>query len=191
MNTDSTQHIFGLLSALLQYPDDEWQAELPFIRTELDAMQDEHAKHVLLTFLERVHGTDAILWQDSYVRTFDFGKSSNLYLTHEQQGQDRERGRYLLELKGQYAEAGFYLESSELPDYLPVVLEFASAASWDAAVKVLEGKHKSMRTIHHELADAGSPYANLLELLLKLIPEELEAHAEPSYETLEAGRPAL
>ena len=71
--------------------------------------------------------------QQHYVETFDLHKRCGLYLTFYGEGDKRARGAALLRLKRLYRAAGLPLESSELPDYLPVMLEFAAARPTDRA----------------------------------------------------------
>ena len=58
--------------------------------------------------------------------TFDFDRRASLHLTYHTYGDRRQRGLELVRLKRRYAEAGLPLEGGELPDYLPVLLEFAA-----------------------------------------------------------------
>jgi len=171
MDIEASKHIYGMVSYLLQYPDDEWQDWLYAVRLAADTIEDEELQRLLLDFLDSAERTDKVNWQDQYVRTFDFGKKTNLYLTYSDHGEERERGPALIALKRQYEEAGFELTAGgELPDYLPIVLEFASAAPWPAAEAVLSGHHRALSSIHRELLQIGSPYAALFELLLRIAP---------------------
>lgn len=180
MDNETTQRILGLLSHLLQYPDYEWREQLLFVREEAELLQGD-MRQTLLLFLDTAQAANGLEWQDRYVQTFDFGKRSNLYLTYDQHGEDRERGPALLELKRRYSEAGFVLETSELPDYLPLMLEFASAAPWEAAQGVLAGKNMEIASIHRQLEEAGSPYAGLIALVQTFIPDPPPMEqAEPS-----------
>lgn len=141
-------------------------------------MTDIEGKRKLTEFLDQAEKSDPMEWQSLYVKAFDFGKRTNLYVTYAEFGEERERGRALIELKRRYAEAGFGLESNELPDYLPLVLEFASAAPWDAAQDVLSGRRDAIASIRNELTSLGSPYAPLFDLVLHYIPGGITKRAE-------------
>jgi nitrate reductase delta subunit len=175
---ETSRLLYRLISHLLQYPDNEWRKRLPAIRTESESITDIEVKRKLTEFLDQAEKCDPLEWQSLYVKTFDFGKRTNLYLTYAEFGEERERGRALIELKRRYAEAGFDLESNELPDYLPLVLEFASAAPWDAAQAVLSGRRDAIASIRNELTSSGSPYAPLLDLVLTNIPGDVSEQAE-------------
>lgn len=171
MDIETSRRIYGVVSYLLQYPDESWKEWLYAARLEAESLADPDLKRRLLDFLDEAERVDPVNWQDQYVRTFDFGKKSNLYLTYSDHGEERERGPALIALKRQYEEAGFELTAGgELPDYLPIVLEFASAAPWPAAEAVLSGHHHALLSIHRELSQSGSPYARLIELLLRIAP---------------------
>jgi nitrate reductase delta subunit len=97
------------------------------------------------------------------VQTFDLGKRSALYLTFYSAGDRRDRGLVLLRLKRLYRAAGLPLESSELPDYLPVMLEFAAAAAPDHAELVLSEQRAALELILLSLREHHSPYADVLD----------------------------
>lgn len=177
MDIETSQRVCGLLSCLLQYPDYDWLEQLPAIREETDSISDAACRGALSAFLDQAESANELEWQDQYVRTFDFGKQSNLYLTYAQHGEERERGPALLELKRRYAEAGFFLEGGELPDYLPLVLEFAAAAPWGAVEGVLAGRKNELESIRLKLAESGSPYTGLFDLLLQIVAEMSPAAA--------------
>lgn len=192
MDIVTSQRVCCLLSWLLQYPDREWREQFPAVREIAAAVAeaDAAAAGCIEAFLHRAESASGIEWQDQYVRTFDFGRKSNLYLTYEQHGEERERGTALLELKRRYAEAGFMLEQGELSDYLPLVLEFASAAPWPAAEGVLAGSRRALESIRLSLAEAESPYTGLFELLLQIAPEPpAPAIASVSASALAAAQP--
>ncbi len=180
MDIETNQTACGILSYLFQYPDRAWRDQLPLCREEAEALPDTDAGRILIAFLQAAEETDDMQWQDSYVRTFDFGKASNLYLTYEQHGEERDRGPALLELKRRYAAEGFELAGSELPDYLPLMLEFASAAPWDSSGALLAARTKELESIRRKLAEAASPYAALMELLLRMVPAMPSDEAQES-----------
>lgn len=168
---DAARMVCKLLSYLLQYPDAEWRAGLQGFREAAGSLTDGEAQKVLTAFSRRAEEADPIRWQDEYVRTFDFDKKSNLYLTYAVYGDERDRGPALIELKRRYEAAGFYMEGSELPDYLPMVLEFAAEASEEEALGVISVYRKALTAMAESLSRLTTPYAPLLELLLRVLPE--------------------
>ncbi|MBD3918566.1 nitrate reductase molybdenum cofactor assembly chaperone [Paenibacillus sp. PR3] len=169
MDWDQSQQLFGLLCCLLRYPDREWFAQLNELREDAQWLQDDDARRTVLAFIEQAASSNELAWQDRYVRTFDFGRKSNLYLTYGQHGEERERSKALLELKRLYAEAGFELTSSELPDYLPLMLEFVSHAGVKHSAEVIGKYQQTLSAIHEELKGRQDSYAGLFELLLAMV----------------------
>ncbi|MBT2283964.1 nitrate reductase molybdenum cofactor assembly chaperone [Paenibacillus polymyxa] len=169
--TDKARMVCKLISYLLQYPDTEWREGLPGVQEAIRSISDETVNQILLMFVEEVQAVSSIEWQDSYVRTFDFDKKCNLYLTYALHGDERDRGPALIELKRRYEAAGFYMEVSELPDYLPMVLEFVAEAPEEDALGVLSSCHKALVTMTESITGKNSPYGPLLSLMLQVIPE--------------------
>ncbi|WP_272037120.1 nitrate reductase molybdenum cofactor assembly chaperone [Paenibacillus sp. JJ-100] len=170
-DTDTRRIVCKLISYLLQYPDTEWREGLQGVQEAVLSVSDEQVKQTVLTFIRDAQATDAILWQDAYVRSFDFDKKSNLYLTYIAHGDERDRGPALIELKRRYEAAGFYMEASELPDYLPMVLEFIAEAPEMDAIGVIHTCYKALVTMTESIAEQNSPYGPLLNLMLQVVPE--------------------
>jgi nitrate reductase molybdenum cofactor assembly chaperone NarJ/NarW len=151
-----------LLSLLLQYPSEELLA----VRAELaDAA-------------EGPVGGFAAWWaaqppqelQRNYVETFDFTRRNSLYLTYHVHGDRRQRGVALLRLKQRYAAAGLDLLEGELPDYLPVMLEFAALAPPDVGLAALAEMRDAIELVRSSLHEAASPYALLIDAVAGLLP---------------------
>jgi nitrate reductase delta subunit len=173
---------WGVLSVLLQYPD-----------AELVAAQDE---------LERAAGgsvpvTRFLAWrrdvplrtlQEAYVRTFDFDRRASLHLTYHTHGDRRERGIRLVALKRRYAEAGFPLDGEELPDYLPVLLEFAALAP-DEGVAILNELRVPLELVRSRLHQVESRYAELLDALVDDLPKPTKAQVDAARRLADEGPP--
>ena len=162
-----TQDLLKLISLLLQYPDEEiqsldWQSEFADIH-EPELFENLNA------FGKYFHQTPLARLQENYVHTFDFNDKTNLYLTYSKLGDEKERGQVLAELKEIYAFAGFELSSTELPDYLPLLLEFVSHADMKIRTDLLRRFRGAIEHTQQMLAENGSPYSNLLKGLLIII----------------------
>lgn len=180
MDIQTSQRVYGMLSYLLQYPDEDWKQWLYAARLEADLLPAAALRQQLHQFLDEAERMDQISWQDLYVQTFDFGKQSNMYLTYAEHGEERERGPALIALKRMYEEAGFAMSAGELPDYLPLVLEFAASAPWPVAASVLGRHHDALLSIRQELSQMASPYTVLFDLLLQMVPDEGDLSANAS-----------
>lgn len=161
------QNLLKLISLLLQYPDNE----ILSIIQESDIAQEKipQLTESLGEFFEYFHQNPLNVLQENYVQTFDFNDKANLYLTFSKSDEDKERGKALAELKEIYSFAGFELESTELPDYLPLVLEFVSVADKRICVDLLSRFRKPITKIRQNLSEINSPYADLLEALELII----------------------
>jgi nitrate reductase delta subunit len=153
---------YELLSVLLSYPSDEivdWRDEIAAATTGLPAGR---AREAIGRFVEHFLATPALALRQEYVETFDLQKRSSLYLTFFTHGDTRKRGQELLRLKRLYRAAGYVLETGELPDYLPLVLEF-TALDREHGEWVLREHRAGLELLHMHLREKRSPYAELIE----------------------------
>jgi nitrate reductase delta subunit len=153
--------VLKLCSVLMEYPDEQWLKSKDIINavaTIEDAVMKEKLT-LFLRYLQSISFKD--LWE-KYVKQFDFSDQTTLYLTYNIFGDNRERGQAFVQLKMEYAKAGFYLREDELPDYLPVILEFASMADITFVQKTFFIHKKSISRLHEKLVEQNSPYAHLL-----------------------------
>src|SRR5690606_13009732 len=102
----------------------------------------------------------------SYVDAFDFTKQCSLHLTYHVHGDRRQRGLALLELKSAYRAAGFEPPAAELPDFLPLMLEFAAIAPGAAGFGLLEENRVSIELVRAGLKREDSPFAAALDAVV-------------------------
>lgn len=162
MDTEPREHL-KLLSLLLQYPSDELLAA----RAELATAGRGGP---VARFLDWWVQEPARELQRSYVETFDFTRRNSLYLTYHVHGDRRQRGVALLRLKQRYAAAELDLLDGELPDYLPVMLEFAALAPPDVGLAALVEVRDAIELVRASLQESGSPYSLLLDAVADLLP---------------------
>ena len=105
--------------------------------------------------------------EEEYVRTFDMVPEHSMHMTHHLIGEDKNRGPALIDLGEYYKGYGFELnaEAKELPDYLPLMLEFVSLLDAEEAKLFLSRWTKVLRQLRVNLEDGGSPYADLIQLV--------------------------
>jgi nitrate reductase delta subunit len=163
--------IYRISSLLLQYPDAGLRALRPDLVAAVDELPDSRAASALRRFLDWWTGTDPNAAEQHYVETLDLHKRSGLYLTFYGQGDKRERGSALLRLKQLYRSAGLPLEGTELPDYLPVMLEFAASAPDGRGEIVLREHRAALELVRLSLRDLASPYADLLDAVCLTLGE--------------------
>jgi nitrate reductase delta subunit len=162
-------HPLKLVSALLQYPEAGLWRDRDALREQARALQPGPRRQSVTAFLDAVEGDSIARLQRRYVEDFDFSRRTSLHLTYHRWGDLRQRGLALLRLKQRYAEAGFELLGSELPDYLPVVLEFCVLAP-ERGEAALDEHREALELLRAALRDRRSPYAHLLEAVAAGLP---------------------
>jgi nitrate reductase delta subunit len=158
-----TSTTYKLCSLLLQYPDEELLAARNELREAVEELPRSPATAALERFLGWWEGNEPLAVAQHYVETIDLHKRSGLYLTFYGEGDKRERGSALLRLKRLYRAAGLPLEGSELPDYLPVMLEFAASAPDGRGELVLREHRAAIELVFLSLRERESPYAHVVQ----------------------------
>ncbi|MCI3278157.1 nitrate reductase molybdenum cofactor assembly chaperone [Streptomyces cylindrosporus] len=179
-----------LLSLLLQYPDSELANGRGQLARAVAALRPSPAAAELTTFMDWFARQEPDVLQRHYVEMFDLRRKSSLYLTYYLHGDTRRRGMALLALAQRYRAAGWEIDGGELPDHLPVVLEFAALAGPGRGEAPLRQHRRGLELIHHALTDAGSPYRHLLGALRELLPPPTEADLAAVAELAAEGPPA-
>jgi nitrate reductase delta subunit len=157
--------LFQLASLLLTYPDAELLAAAP----ELRAAAGGHEG--LTRFVDWLTGGTLIEAQRHYVETFDLRRRSGLYPTYYLHGDTRKRGMALLMLKQRYRVRGLRLADGELPDLLPVVLEFAATAGPGDGEAPLRQHRQGLELLRAALHAARTPYAIVVDAVCEILPE--------------------
>lgn len=168
---DEVAATWQLTSLLLDYPDETLvcrAAELSAVASSLPPALGEG----LTAFLEGVHSTDLGVLQREYVDTFDVTRKCALHLTYATCGDTRRRGVALVQFKQAFRASGVELGDSdaELPDYLPVVLEFAALTDREAGWKLLTDHRVSIELLHRALAKRESRWLPVVESLRATLP---------------------
>lgn len=157
--------LYKLLSVWLQYPSDDILEARRGLADAARALPDSQARRALEPFLAYWTSEPPTMLPRRYVATFDLQRRSTLYLSYYLYGDRRQRGMALVRLRQLYAAAGLEPDARELPDYLPLVLEFASAAPPEAGTAVLAEYRPAVELLHRALTETGSPYAGVIDAL--------------------------
>jgi nitrate reductase molybdenum cofactor assembly chaperone NarJ/NarW len=172
----STSKTLRALAWLLRYPNAEMRAALPDIRAALTS--ESSVSHSRLgeieRLIDRLAAIPALQAESEYVELFDRGRRTSLYLFEHVYGDSRDRGPAMIDLVKTYENAGLFLAESELPDYLPVVLEFASTQPAKEARAFLAETAHILRAIFTALVDRKSRYAAVIAAALELAGEKAE-----------------
>jgi nitrate reductase delta subunit len=179
-----------LISLLLQYPDADLLAARPQLAAAVRALPRSPARQRLDEFTTWYAGTAETDLAAHYVQTFDLRRKCSLYLTYYLHGDTRRRGMALLTLKQRYRAAGLLPPPGELPDFLPVICEFAAVAGPGDGEAPLRQHRQGLELIQAGLRDCGSPYQLVLEALCALLPGLPAAEAGLVTDLALAGPPA-
>lgn len=155
-------------SMCLHYPDGRCYDHLALLRRGLADIAGAESGGIT-TVLDYLAGTAPGDAAQHYVTVFDTKPRRTLYLTWYSDGDTRRRGSSLAELKGLYRTHGFRLTAEELPDYLPVMLEFAAKAAAPGQ-RLLAGFRPALELLHHNLEDFGTPYAAVVRAVADTLP---------------------
>jgi len=161
--------LFAIASLLLRYPSPsalERDAEV----AEAAAALPRRLGSPFERFLAYRRDTPALDLEREYVETFDTRRRCTLNVSYYLYGDTRRRGVALLRLKRMYAAAGLVLESDELPDHLPVMLEFAAHAPPGYGAHVLQEHRVGLELLLVGLRDAGRPHAGPVEAVCACLP---------------------
>jgi nitrate reductase delta subunit len=163
---------FKVLSILLNYPEADWLTVLPELEAALAAEADcnSDARARLAPLFALLRQTELIVLQENYVATFDRNPSHSLHLFEHIHGESRDRGSAMIDLLNEYWRHDFDASASELPDYVPLFLEFLSLLPTDEALALLGDAVHVLATIGRKLDANGSPYATAFQLLEALSP---------------------
>jgi nitrate reductase delta subunit len=159
-----------IISALLDYPD----AELLEGRRELinelrsDPFLDGSQKEALIEFTDQLYTSDLLDLQEEYVGLFDRGRSISLLLFEHVHGESRDRGQAMVDLMAVYEKQGFMIGQRELPDYIPLFLEFLSVRPEQEVRQWLTEVSHILALLEARLHKRNSNYAVLFETLLSL-----------------------
>ena len=177
-----------VLARLLGYPDAKLREHLADMRDALDAERALSASR--LAELDALIGTlqcaATLDVESDYVALFDRGRATSLHLFEHVHGDSRDRGPAMIDLAQTYEKAGLYLAEGELPDFLPVVLEFTSTQPPREARAFLAEMAHIFNAIFAALQQRGSAYASVLGALLELAGEQAQPVQVAAEEPIDA-----
>lgn len=158
---------FKALSALLCYPSRDLQEAVPAIRAALgEGLLPQAAVDALAPLLASLETGDLYDLQERYVLLFDRSRTLSLNLFEHIHGESRDRGGAMVDLLETYRAGGFDLVGPELPDHLPVLLEFLSTRSVAEAREILADAGHILVALAERLSRREATYAAVLEGLV-------------------------
>ena len=159
-----------ILSALLRYPDEAVQQAAPELAGVLaeDGLMSPEQRASLQPLLDALATTDLLDAQERYVGLFDRGRAVSLHLFEHVHGESRDRGQAMVDLRDRYEAQGLEITAKELPDYLPLFLEYLSVLPSAQAAEELAQPGVILSALADRLEEKGTPYAAPMRILADL-----------------------
>jgi nitrate reductase delta subunit len=178
---------FKVLSALLSYPSVELAEAVQAMREVIvaEGLVSKKQLRRLEPLLAELETGDVYDLQERYVLLFDRTRSLSLHLFEHVHGESRDRGQAMVDLLGVYEAAGLSVGSNELPDYLPLFLEFLATRPLPEALDLVGQPAHIFATLAERLRRRSSSYAGVFHVLsqvAKADPRSVEVQqllAEP------------
>ena len=162
-----------VLSHLLSYPEAETLAALDEMTAVIEQeklLPEAHIKPVL-AIINSYRGADLLDLQERYVALFDRGRYLSLHIFEHVHGESRDRGQAMVNLLQMYEAHGFEMSTHELPDYIPLFLEFLSQQEPAEAVKLLQDAMLVLSLLGARLAERGSEFQAIFAALESIAGE--------------------
>ena len=158
---------FKALSALLSYPTAELQQATAELAAALDAerLVTGHERAALQRLIDDVAGGDLYDLQERYTLLFDRTRSLSLHLFEHVHGESRDRGQAMIDLKAMYEQSGLDISASELPDFVPLFLEYLSTLPVNEACATLGQPAHILAALAERLRKRNSPYEAVFRAL--------------------------
>lgn len=162
--------IFKVISALLDYPQEGVYSNGGELITivENEAALSAECKTAMTDFIKEQTALDLLDWQSDYDALFERGRNLSLLLFEHVHGESRDRGQAMVDLIAQYKEADLALDKNELPDYIPLFLEFLSTQDMAGAKAWLMDVSHILAVLATRLEERDSGYASLFNALLEI-----------------------
>jgi nitrate reductase molybdenum cofactor assembly chaperone NarJ/NarW len=159
---------YKLASLLLQYPTAALFDGLDHLDEAAAGMSPRASRDAFARFLGWLRATPRSEVAQHYVETFDLRRRCALYLTYFRYGDTRKRGMSMLAFKTAYRTAGFTPTDDELPDYLPMVLDFAALCG--RGESMLRAHRADLELLRRALTKAQTPYTDVLDAVCAQLP---------------------
>ena len=162
-----TTVVFSAAALLLSYPDEELLSRLDEVEA---ALANTRVRDLFAPTLAHLRGGPLMDVQAWHVQEFDLSRRHALHLTYWTDGDTRRRGEALVRFKQVYRDSGLLVDlGGELPDYLPMVLEFAATGQPDAGLRLLHDYRVSLELLRISLAEDDLPQAGVVEAVCRIL----------------------
>ncbi|WP_152081159.1 nitrate reductase molybdenum cofactor assembly chaperone [Enterobacter oligotrophicus] len=162
--------ILKIIALLIEYPDEMlWES-----RDEALSLIEQDAP-MLLPFAQQHLSAPLLDKQAEWCEVFERGRATSLLLFEHVHAESRDRGQAMVDLMSQYEKAGLQLDCRELPDYLPLYLEYLSIVTDDEARDGLQNVAPILALIGGRLKQRGVAHFQLFDALLTLAGTRLSS----------------
>lgn len=170
--------LLKLIGVLLDYPQDDLWQHGDEVLAAVNATGLPAARRAqLANFTQALLETDPLDAQERWLLLFDRGRSMSLLLFEHIHGESRDRGQAMVDLIEAYRKNGYELSAKELPDYLPLLLEYLSLRPQEEARDWLQHVSHIIGLLAARAGERESPYALLLEILVEFADGKLDLSA--------------
>lgn len=171
MMTEEKKTLLKLLSLCIDYPDQTIFDALPDIEKTAAGLADSRMQKSLFSFTAFLRSQPMLKLQEHYTALFDLNPETSLNLTYHLMGDREDRGRALAGLIEIYHQAGFEPAAGDLPDYLPLMLEFLAMTPESINAPLISRCLAAVSGLAGRLRERGSMYAVPLEMTQEVFPE--------------------
>jgi len=171
--------LLRIISRLLDYPDQALVDHQHSLAEALDTAGDLTLPDAagLVAFIHQLCARPLLEVQADYCALFDRGRATSLLLFEHVHGESRDRGQAMVDLLAQYRADGLEPDAKELPDFLPLYLEYLSNGDARRARSGLQDIAPILALLAARLQQRESGYARLFEALLTLAGSDLDARS--------------
>ena len=171
------QKALKIISLLLSYPGEDLKNDIPSLQETIDRADGltDNQKKLLSRLAADIGAADLYDAQERYVFLFDRTRSLSLHLFEHVHGESRDRGQAMVDLMAMYEADGMMIDAREMPDYLPLFLEYLSTRPVAAASELLGQISHILVAIRERLQKRKSVYANAFAVLEGLAAAKADA----------------
>lgn len=188
LQREQRARVHMITSLLLDYPTEEWFDRLPTLRGHLAGLPSKISEPIGI-FMDAASAAGVAEWQRQYVATFDLKRKCSMYLSYYATGDTRRRGTALVTFIEAYRAAGWEVDAQELPDYLPMVLEFSALSDSPVAEALLTSHLEGVEVLRAALESLSSPWAGVVRAVTLSLPPVDRATRERILDLVNEGPP--
>lgn len=167
---------FKILGLLLSYPSEDLQVNMSELKAVLseESYLPSKVEKALIKFMDQLASRNLLKAQEDFVALFDRGRGNSLYLFEHIHGESRDRGQAMIDLIEHYKEKGLDVSTKELPDYIPLFLEYLSVCKPEEAQETLGEVVHIMAAVGAKLKRKKSGYASVFLALEKMTKAKID-----------------